>query len=35
MLFNPKLDTVILAGDILIVFGKKGQVDDLKKSISG
>lgn len=34
MLFNPKPDTVILGGDILIVLGKKGQIVNLKLSIS-
>lgn len=34
MLFNPKPDTVILGGDILIVLGKKGQIANLKLSIS-
>jgi voltage-gated potassium channel len=34
MLFNPKPDTVILGGDILIVLGKKGQIANLKQSIS-
>jgi len=34
MLFNPKPDTIILGGDILIVLGKKGQIADLKLSIT-
>ncbi len=34
MLFNPKPDTLILAGDILIVLGKKAQIGRLKKVLS-
>ncbi|HER63230.1 MAG TPA: potassium channel protein [Desulfobacteraceae bacterium] len=33
MLFNPKPDTVILPGDILIVLGEHGQISALEKEV--
>jgi len=33
MLFNPKSDTVILPGDILIVLGDHGQISALEKDV--
>jgi voltage-gated potassium channel len=33
MVFNPKPDMVLLAGDILIVLGKRQQIEALKKNI--
>ena len=33
MIFNPKPDTMILQGDILIVLGDHNQITDLEKEV--